>query len=205
MYACQIFSVVSDSCPVIDSRSPDSSVRGTLQARMCADCAVMSDFATPWTVAYQAPQSMEFPRREYWSVLPFPSPGDLPDWGIKPKSPAFQADSLPSRLQGSPKNWDFPSIPRQEYWSGLPCPPGSSWLRALTTTSLMSRGLAGGFFTTSATWEAHEDYNWLIAIFTCVKIFRALHSSLESPTSGQMPRELNLLENKAIQRARKIL
>ena len=73
MYACQIFSVVSDSCPVIDSRSPDSSVRGTLQARMCADCAVMSDFATPWTVAYQAPQSMEFSRQQYWSGVPLPT------------------------------------------------------------------------------------------------------------------------------------
>ena len=50
-------------------------------------------FATPWTVAYQAPQSMEFSRREYWSGLPFPSPGDLPDPEIKPGSPALQADA----------------------------------------------------------------------------------------------------------------
>ena len=46
---------------------------------------VMSDpCATPWTVALQAPLSMKFPRQEYWSVLPFPSPGDLPDPGIEP-------------------------------------------------------------------------------------------------------------------------
>ena len=44
-------------------------------------------FATPWTVAYQAPQSMEFSRQEYWSGLPFPSPGDLPDPGIEPGLP----------------------------------------------------------------------------------------------------------------------
>ena len=50
-------------------------------------------FATPWTVAYQAPPSMEFSRQEYWSGLPFPSPGDLPDSGIRPRS-AFQADVL---------------------------------------------------------------------------------------------------------------
>ena len=53
-------------------------------------------FATPWTVALQAPLSMEFSRQEYWSGLPFPSPGDLPNPGLKPRSPALQADSLPS-------------------------------------------------------------------------------------------------------------
>ena len=53
-------------------------------------------FVTPWTVAYQAPLSMEFSRQEYWSGLPFPSPGDLPNPGIEPGSPALQADALPS-------------------------------------------------------------------------------------------------------------
>ena len=48
----------------------------------------------------QAPLSMEFPRREYWSGLPFPSPGDLPDPGIEPGTPALQADSLLSELPG---------------------------------------------------------------------------------------------------------
>ena len=48
-------------------------------------------FATPWTVAYQAPPSMGFSRQECWSGLPFPSPGDLPDPGIKPRCPALQA------------------------------------------------------------------------------------------------------------------
>ena len=46
-------------------------------------------FATPWTVAYQAPLSMGFPRQKYWSELPFPSPGDLPDLEIEPISPAL--------------------------------------------------------------------------------------------------------------------
>ena len=50
--------------------------------------------ATPWTVARQAPLSMGFPRQEYWSGLPFPSPGDLPDPAIEPGSPALQANSL---------------------------------------------------------------------------------------------------------------
>ena len=57
-------------------------------------------FATPWTVVYQAPPSTRFFRQEYWSRLPFPSPGDLPDSGIKPGSPALQVDSLTSELPG---------------------------------------------------------------------------------------------------------
>ena len=60
-------------------------------------------FATPWSVAYQAPQFMEFFRQEYWSGLPFPSPGDLPDPGIEPVSPEFQADALLSEPPGKPK------------------------------------------------------------------------------------------------------
>ena len=61
-----------------------------------------------WTRAYQIPLSMEFSRQEYWGGLPFPFPGNLPYPGIKPWSPAFQADSLPSEPPGKP----------QEYGSG---------------------------------------------------------------------------------------
>ena len=60
-------------------------------------------FATPWTVAYQAPPSMGFSRQEYWSGLPLPSPGDLPNPGIEPGSPAFQADALTSKPPGKPR------------------------------------------------------------------------------------------------------
>ena len=62
-------------------------------------------FATLWTVACQAPLSMGFSRREYWSGLPFPSPGDLPNPGNEPMSSvaaALQMDSLPLSRQGSP-------------------------------------------------------------------------------------------------------
>ena len=59
-------------------------------------------FVTPWTVAQQAPLSMELSRQEYWSGLPFPSPGDLLDPGIEPGSPTSQADSLPSGPPGKP-------------------------------------------------------------------------------------------------------
>ena len=58
--------------------------------------------ATPWTVAPQLPLSVGFSRQEYWSGLPFSSPGDHPDPGIEPGSPALQADSLPTELQGKP-------------------------------------------------------------------------------------------------------
>ena len=59
-------------------------------------------FMTPWTVAHQAPLSMEFSRQEYWSGQPLPSPGDLPNPGIKPWSPALQVNSLPSEPPGKP-------------------------------------------------------------------------------------------------------
>ena len=62
--------------------------------------SVVSDSATPWTVAYQAPPSLGFSRQEYWSGLPFPSPGDLPNPGIEPGSPSLQADALPSEPPG---------------------------------------------------------------------------------------------------------
>ena len=79
-------------------------------ARMCVCVcfqllSCMTLFSTPWTVAHQAPPSMGFSWQEYWSELPFPPPGDLPDSGIEPVSlvfPALQADSLPLSHQGSP-------------------------------------------------------------------------------------------------------
>ena len=58
--------------------------------------------AIPWTVAHQAPLSMGFSRQEHWSGLPFPSPGDLPNPGVEPGSPALQADSLPTEIWGEP-------------------------------------------------------------------------------------------------------
>ena len=56
--------------------------------------------AIPWTLARQAPLSMGFSMQEYWRGLPFPPPGDLPNPRIEPRSPALQADSLPTKLQG---------------------------------------------------------------------------------------------------------
>ena len=77
--------------------------------------SVVSDSLTPWTVAYQAPLSMDLSRQEFWSGLPFPSPGGHPDPGIEPRSPTLQADALPSEPLGKihllkihllkPKKW----------------------------------------------------------------------------------------------------
>ena len=69
---------------------------GGLVAKSCLT------LVTPWTVACQASLSMRFTRQEYWSGLPLPSPGDLPDPGIEPWSPTLQADSLPTELWGKP-------------------------------------------------------------------------------------------------------
>ena len=65
-------------------------------------CSVVSDSATLWAAACQALLSMGYSRQEYWSGFPFLAPGDLPDPGIEPVSPALQADSLPLHHQGSP-------------------------------------------------------------------------------------------------------
>ena len=69
---------------------------GGLVAKLCLI------LVTAWTVACQAPLSMEFSRLEYWNGLPFAFPGDLPDPGIKPSSPELQANSLTTELQGEP-------------------------------------------------------------------------------------------------------
>ena len=68
----------------------------------------MSDsFVTPWALVHEAPLSTGFSRQEYWSGLPFPSPGDLPGPGIEPASPALQVDSLPSKPPGKPQERDI--------------------------------------------------------------------------------------------------
>ena len=90
-------------------------------------------FAAPWTVAYQAPPSVEFSRQKYWSGLPFPSPGDFPNPGIEPRSPALQADALPTEPPGKPKNT----------WAAYPFSRGSSQPKNQTEDSC----IAGGFFT----------------------------------------------------------
>ena len=64
-------------------------------------------FSTPWTLAYQASLSIGFSRQEYWSRLPFPSPEDIPNPGIEPRSPSLQADILPSVVNKGPSGQGY--------------------------------------------------------------------------------------------------
>ena len=68
----------------------------------CLDASVVSDSATPWSVAHQTPPSMRFSRQEGWSGLPFPPPGVLPDPGMEPVPPVLQVGPLPTELPGRP-------------------------------------------------------------------------------------------------------
>ena len=74
----------------------------TTKGSACQSCSRIQLFMIPWTVACQAPLSMEFSKQEYWSAQPFPSPGDIPNQEIKSRSPALQADSLPYEPSGKP-------------------------------------------------------------------------------------------------------
>ena len=67
-------------------------------------CGVDQSFVTPWTAARQAPLSMGFSRKEYWSGSPCPPPGDLPNLGIEPRSPTFLENSLLSESPEKPKD-----------------------------------------------------------------------------------------------------
>ena len=126
-------------------------------------CSVVSDSSTPWTVAHQASLSMEFSRQEYRSGLPFPPPGDLPDLGIEPMSPAspsLQEDSSLLSHRGSPQYFQRHLIFHQFHFLGdfarnFPLlqsslsssverslkPPGSSLSAQLSLLSLPFLGL----------------------------------------------------------------
>ena len=94
-------------CPQNRKRSVLIPVPKKGNAKECSKLKLLSYvqlFKTSWTVAYQASLSMGFSRQEYQSGLPFPSPEDLPDPGIEPRSPTLQADALPSEPPGKPKN-----------------------------------------------------------------------------------------------------
>ena len=100
---------------------------------------------TPWTVACQALLSLRFPKREYWSGLPFPSPGDLPDSGIEPTSPALQEDSLRTEPPGKLKARAFLEDEAMGRWGPLEavtCPRKSLMSLALLSTSRRARASA---------------------------------------------------------------
>ena len=98
------------------SRVGSGSVGAAPQVKIClwprlffesVSCSFVSElFVTPWTTAGQAPSSMGFSRQEYWNGLPVLSPGDLPNTGIEPWSPASKANSFSSESQGTPLFWE---------------------------------------------------------------------------------------------------
>ena len=117
----------------------------------CCCCLVAKScltfsFMTPWIIAHQVPLSLEFPRQEYWSVLPFLSPGDLPNSGIKLTSAALAEDSLPQSHQASP--WSFYIL-----WILTPNRPNGSYL--LQIFSLIY----------------YVVFHFIYGFFFCVKIF----------------------------------
>ena len=105
-----------------DDKWPIEGGVSQLTTQIGVSASTMSDSVTPWTVAHQAPLSVEFSRQEYWSGLPSPSPGDLPDLGVKPRSPALWANSLQSKPPGKPFTTQITT-------------PNSVWLWRLPDTS----------------------------------------------------------------------
>ena len=133
----------------------------------------VNSFVTPWTVAHQAPLSMGFPGQEYWSGLPFPSPGDLPDLGIKPVSPALagrffttvRAGSVVSSscdpIDCSPPGSSVHGISQARIleWVAISFFRASSPPRDWTQVSCT----AGRFFTTNGSWK--PLYHWATHIY----------------------------------------
>ena len=110
------------SCLVDYQKKKKKALEPTVLCLVSQSCPTL----TPWAVAHQALLSMGFPRQEYWSGLPSPTPGDVPNPELKPRSPAWQADSLPSEPLGKAMNTEVGSLshlqgifPTQELNQGL--------------------------------------------------------------------------------------
>ena len=141
-------------------------------------------FATLWTVACQAPLSMEFSRQKYWIGLPFPSPRDLPDPGIEPRSPALQADSLPSQPPGKLKKTGKTQISDS---SSDPsnCLRHLAFLFPLTYTDTTWKGVLPAFHKTALANQKGQggvSSNVVVFVFHCYYYapsdFLQLHFSL---------------------------
>ena len=98
LFVCFLNNFISSTIHILLNKESESV---KLKAKLLSRVQL---FVTPWTVAHQAPPSMGFSRQEYWSELSFSSPGDLPNSGIEPGSPTFQADALTSESLGSTLN-----------------------------------------------------------------------------------------------------
>ena len=128
-------------------------------------CSVLRLFVTPWNVAYQAPLSMGFSRQEYWSGLPFPSSGDLPNPGIELWYPALQADALPSEPPGKMGRYESGASSKgsaQVRVCMQPCAPSlihQYWLNSL---------LCAGHRTRLWNTEHHGDKTRVLALLVFV-------------------------------------
>ena len=132
--------------------------------------------ATPWTIAHQAPLSMGFSRQEYWSGLPFPSAGDLPDPRIEPRSPHCRQTFSPLSHQGNPKRcliWNSPSYPKLFFLSFFPC-------NLLSEEVVYSNVFFLSFFFTILYWFCHTNVFltfWNLLIVSSSFFFYIIHLS----------------------------
>ena len=100
----------SDMTQQLNSNNKQKFLHTQKKSEVCQSLSCVQLLLAPQTIACQAPLSMRFSRQEYWRGLPFPSPGDIPDPGIKLRSPALQADSLPSEPPGKRFNRDLGNL-----------------------------------------------------------------------------------------------
>ena len=115
-------------------------------------------FATLWTVTYQAPPSMGFSRQEYWSGLPFPSPGDLPDPGIEPGSPALHANALTSEPPGLPRKCLLNALEKAGLGThGWPELPQRLWEACKDARWVPKAQLPGAFPSSQLPWSAPAE------------------------------------------------
>ena len=142
--------------------------------------SVLSTLAIPCTVAHQAPLSMGFPRQEYWSGLPFPSPEDLPDPGVKAGSSALQADSLPTEP------------PRKHLWLAVhveKCPKRRSSTSKCNVIGIqLLRENSNIVHPHFKSWEilSHFDYNWRSFILLDMSLFISSHPALSIFAVGEV-------------------
>ena len=135
-------------------------------------CSVMSHvrfFATPWAVACQALLAMEFSRQEYWSGLPYPTPGHLPDPGIEPRSPELQADFLLSEPPGKPPVC-------QQVWKTQQWP--QDWERSVFIP-IPKKGIA----------KECSDYCTIVCVSQASKVtpFKILQARLQQYMNQELP------------------
>ena len=120
-------------------------IKNTVCLCMCVLVTQLCLTQTPWTVALQAPLSMEFSRHEYWSG--FPSPGDLPCPGVEPASPAMQTGSLPLSQQGSPLRYCAAAAAASLQSCPTLCDPSSLETDKMSTSRLTVKNENPNYYT----------------------------------------------------------